>query len=158
MVIGVALLLVGVAACRPMGVMIRTMESDRTLKECYRVHEGELKGEIHLSATGSTLKATLVATRGALNDPSFPRMQWKGTGHRTDDDRIELVLDRTAYDSVYPSRVQFNADIFNEGLRGFLFDPSLDQLYESMTMYSCYGAGDVRVRIVPVTTMSGAGG
>jgi hypothetical protein len=86
-----------------------------------------------------------VATRGAPND-SAPKMRWEGTGHRTNDDRIELVLDRAAFDSDFPSQVKYNADIFSERLRGFLFDPSLEQLSESLTMNGCYGADEVKVR------------
>ena len=42
--------------------------NDRTLFDCYRTFEGDLQGELHRSSAGSTLKATLVATRGPLND------------------------------------------------------------------------------------------
>ena len=72
-------------------------------------------------------------------------MQWEGTGRRTDD-RLELTLDRTAYDSVFPARVKFNASISNEQVSGFLFDPALEQLSESLTMDGCYGADRVEVR------------
>ena len=40
-------------------------------------------------------------------------MQWEGAGRRTGD-RLELILDRTVYDSDFPARVKFNANISNE--------------------------------------------
>jgi hypothetical protein len=48
--------------------------------------------------------------------------------------RLELTLERTAYDSVFPARIKFNATTSNERVSGFLFDPALWQLSESLTM------------------------
>ena len=143
--IGIVLLGLGLTACRPLGVVARMEQADRSLIDCYRTFESDLQGELRLRAKGSTLFATLIATRGKLNDPAFPKMQWEGTGHRTDD-RLELTLDSTAYDSVFPARVKFNASISNERVSGFLFDPALEQLSEPLTMDGCYGADRVEVR------------
>jgi len=135
----------GVAACRPLGLVVAMNDGGNILAGCYHVVDADtkFKGELRFrpdqdarERDGQVDAALTVTEKDERAATLLRGSHWAGRGKRTDED-LDLILDLTDPATSGASRLSIRATIHYGRISGVILDPYNEAAVESFTMKRC---------------------